>query len=70
MRSICVYCNILFDVKEPYDNDAETHGICPWCWPIVKAQLEEHKNPISPETAHKTLIPSHKGTGRESVRES
>jgi hypothetical protein len=53
MRSICAYCKILFDVKPPYENDAETHGICGECFPIVMArwqqQMEERQNPMPSE---------------------
>ena len=40
MRCICSYCDILFDVKEPLENDAETHGICSECHPIVLGNLK------------------------------
>ncbi len=78
MRSICYVCGILFDIKPPFDNDAETHGICDECWTIVRPALKEEMkgrhtvgfNPISSETKHKTLIPASRGTGRQSVRKS
>ena len=37
MRSICCECNILFDVKEPYEQDDETHGYCDQCFEMVMA---------------------------------
>lgn len=40
MRSVCCYCGILFDVKPPYENDQETHGICELCWSIVESNLK------------------------------
>ena len=35
MRSICMECSILFDVKEPYEQDDETHGYCDECFSMV-----------------------------------
>jgi len=40
MRCVCVYCGILYHIKEPYDNDAETHGNCDECDRIEKYNLE------------------------------
>ena len=31
MRCVCVYCGILYNVKEPFENDSETHGNCDEC---------------------------------------
>jgi len=76
MRSICYICGILFDVKKPPENDAETHGICDECWPAVQSNLNKAEKeieailPISSETKHKTLIPAGRGTGGQSVRKS
>jgi len=57
MRQICCYCGLLYGVKEPYDLDEETHGICPWCLPdilknieIELAQIEESQT--IPEGSH------------------
>ena len=41
MRSICSYCGILFDVKEPFEDESESHGMCPECLPIVFGNLEK-----------------------------
>ena len=43
MRSICCECNILFDVKEPFDNDQETHGYCDECFKMVMVNIGELK---------------------------
>jgi hypothetical protein len=40
MRSICCECKILFDVKEPYEIDLETHGYCDECFAIVMKNLQ------------------------------
>jgi len=34
MRQICMDCGILYGVKEPYDDDHETHGLCGECFAI------------------------------------
>jgi len=39
MRSICCECGILFDVKEPFDNDSETHGYCDECFKILMINI-------------------------------
>jgi hypothetical protein len=33
-------CGILFGLKEPYENDEETHGICEDCFPIEMERIE------------------------------
>ena len=40
MRCICVYCGILYNIKEPYDIDDETHGNCDECDRIEKYNLD------------------------------
>lgn len=40
MRCICSYCETLFDLKEPFEDDRETHGMCPECGPIILGNLE------------------------------
>lgn len=40
MRSICCECGILFDVKEPFDQDDETHGFCDECFEIIMNNIE------------------------------
>lgn len=44
MRSICMECGILFNVKEPYDLDEETHGYCDECFPLVMAKIKKEVN--------------------------
>ncbi len=39
MRCQCVICGILYDVKEPFDNDQVSHGYCELCWPWVQNNL-------------------------------
>jgi len=39
MRCICVYCGILYNVKEPLENDQETHGNCDECDRMEKHNL-------------------------------
>lgn len=35
MRAICCVCGLLYDVKEPMDQDVETHGYCEDCFEIL-----------------------------------
>jgi len=39
MRCVCVYCGILYNVKEPFDEDFETHGNCDECDRMEKHNL-------------------------------
>jgi len=32
MRCICCVCKILYNVKEPFEDDSETHGFCNECY--------------------------------------
>ena len=45
MRQICMICGILYGIKEPLDDDSETHGICEECFPLelkrIDAELEK-----------------------------
>jgi len=40
MRCVCVYCGILYNVKEPFENDSETHGNCDECDRMEKHNLQ------------------------------
>jgi len=42
MRQVCCVCKILYGLKEPLDNDEETHGYCPECykWQIANIERE------------------------------
>ena len=39
MRCVCVYCGILYNVKEPFENDSETGGNCDECDRMEKHNL-------------------------------
>lgn len=41
MRRICMICGILYGIKEPYEDDSETHGLCDECFPIEMARIEK-----------------------------
>jgi hypothetical protein len=43
MRQVCYICGILYGLKEPLDNDSETHGICDDCFPIVMEQIRQER---------------------------
>jgi hypothetical protein len=40
MRVICSECGILYNLKKPYEDDSETHGLCEICWPWVENNLK------------------------------
>ena len=55
MRCQCTICGIIYDLKEPYEDDSVSHGYCEICWPWVKhnleieiSQIEESQNPKVP----------------------
>lgn len=41
MRQICYVCGFLYGVKEPIEDDRETHGICPECLPWELQRIEK-----------------------------
>lgn len=43
MRCICSECGMLYDLKEPIDNDQETHGFCDECFEIITSNLKKRK---------------------------
>lgn len=40
MRCQCSYCDIIYDLKEPFEDDSVSHGICEECWPWVENNLQ------------------------------
>ena len=49
MRRICCVCKIMFGLKPPLDDDSETHRLCPECFKIEMAKLDQYKeNGIDP----------------------
>jgi len=49
MRQVCYICGILYGLKEPYDNDAETSGICDECLPLEIERLKKEREEIKRE---------------------
>jgi len=51
MRIVCSYYQILYDLKEPLEDDSISHGICEECWPWVEnnleIEIEESQNHLS-----------------------
>jgi hypothetical protein len=41
MYQICYVCKKCYGVKPPYDDESETHGICPECFPGELKKIEE-----------------------------
>jgi hypothetical protein len=50
MRCECCICNILYDVKEPFEDDSVSTGMCPECAPIILGNLERDLS--RPESSH------------------
>jgi hypothetical protein len=40
MRQICCRCGILYGIKEPIEDDSETHGLCEECFPLEMKKIE------------------------------
>lgn len=49
MRSVCCECGLLYDVKPPLDNDAETHGLCDGCFEITMRNIKARRNKVRAE---------------------
>jgi len=49
MRQVCYICGILYGLKEPYDNDAETGGLCDECFPLEMERLKKEREEIERE---------------------
>ena len=41
MRQICMDCGILYGIKEPLEDDGETHGLCEECFPLEMMKIEK-----------------------------
>jgi len=41
MFQICYVCKICYGVKPPLNDDSETHGICPKCYPAELERIEK-----------------------------
>jgi len=44
MRRVCYVCGILYGIKEPLEDDRETHGLCPDCFKLEMAKIYALKN--------------------------
>jgi hypothetical protein len=51
MRCQCSYCQIIFDVKEPFDIDDVSHGVCEECWPWLEHNLEIEIERLNPSNS-------------------
>lgn len=43
MRQVCYVCKILYGIKQPLEDDSETHGLCPGCFELEIKKLENFK---------------------------
>lgn len=41
MRRICMVCGRLFGLKAPFEDDRETHGLCPECFDLEMKKIEQ-----------------------------
>jgi len=49
MKQICCVCKIQYGVKEPLDDDSETHGLCHEHFKLEMKKIEEYReNGIDP----------------------
>lgn len=47
MRQVCCVCKKLYGIKEPFDDDSETHGICPECLPGELQKIDDEVKKIN-----------------------
>ena len=40
MRRVCYVCGSLYGLKEPLDDDSETHGLCEECFGTEMKKLD------------------------------
>jgi hypothetical protein len=45
VRCVCADCGILYNIKEPFDDDSESHGFCELCFEIIMKnfQIEQER---------------------------
>ncbi len=43
MRRVCCICGMFFGLKEPLDDDSETHGYCPECFELELLKIKNYK---------------------------
>lgn len=49
MRCVCCVCGILYNIKEPLDDNSISHGLCPECFTLEMAKIDAYKeNGIDP----------------------
>ncbi len=39
MRQVCYICGLLYGLKEPLEDDSETHGLCEECFKLEMQKL-------------------------------
>ncbi len=39
MKQICYICSDLYGIKEPIEDERETHGLCPKCFTVEMDKL-------------------------------
>jgi len=44
MRCVCSYCQILYNLKPPYEDDSMTHGVCEECFSWLTGGREGKSN--------------------------
>jgi hypothetical protein len=50
MKRICYICSSHFGDKEPFNDDSETHGLCPECFRVEMNKIDSyHKKEITPQ---------------------
>ena len=60
MRVVYSYCGILYDLKEPFEDDSVSHGICEECLPAVMKNIEIELAQIEESQCHLSGSPESK----------
>jgi len=54
MRQVCYICGVLYGIKEPYEDDSETHGLCDECFSL---EIKKNDEKIKDEDVFPIEIP-------------
>jgi hypothetical protein len=55
MKQICMDCLNQYGIKEPFENDSETHGLCKTCWDKRIEHIKKRKEEMSREASRKNI---------------
>jgi hypothetical protein len=55
MRQICMDCLTQFGIKEPFENDSVSHGLCKGCYNKRIQQIKERREKMINEARNKNI---------------